>query len=151
MKNTAISENHLYGKVYKGGEKAIGRYTVVYVLKDRKANRLKKAHPQKKAINRVGLTVTKKIGTAVERKRVKRIIRAALHETEKSYCLRKGYLVVIAAREAAKQAKSTDLASEMHGLFEKLGMITEKMSGCGCDQNVSDQQQDDAGQGSANT
>ena len=136
MKNTAISENHLYGKVYRGGEKAVGKYTVIYILKDKKAARLKRAHPQKKAVNRIGLTVTKKLGSAVVRNRVKRIIRAALQETEKNYCLKKGYLVVIAARDAAKYAKSSELAAEMPGLFDKLGMILRCNPGCGCDVSV---------------
>ncbi len=136
MKNTAISENHLYGKVYRGGEKAVGKYTVIYILKDKKAARLKRAHPQKKAVNRIGLTVTKKLGSAVVRNRVKRIIRAALQETEKNYCLKKGYLVVIAARDAAKCAKSSELAAEMPGLFDKLGMILRCNPGCGCDVSV---------------
>ena len=136
MKNTAISENHLYGKVYRGGEKAVGKYTVIYILKDKKAARLKRAHPQKKAVNRIGLTVTKKLGSAVIRNRVKRIIRAALQETEKRYCLKKGYLVVIAARDAAKCAKSSELAAEMPGLFDKLGMILRCNPGCGCDVSV---------------
>ncbi len=126
MKNIAIRENHLYKKVYVKGNKAYGKYTVIYVLKDLKAYKLKKENPRKEYVNRIGLAVTKKIGGAVVRNRVKRIIRAALHEAEKGYLLKKGNLIVISAREDAATAKSTDIYCEMVKQLGKLSLITEK-------------------------
>lgn len=126
MKNIAVNENHLYKKTYSQGKKAYGKYTVIYVLKDLKAGKLRKAHPQKKYVNRIGLTVTKKLGGAVTRNRVKRIIRAAFAETEKQLCLRKGFLIVIAAREAAAGASSTVIHEEMLRQFTKLEMVQNK-------------------------
>lgn len=123
MKNIAITENHLYKKTYAGGKKAGGKYAVIYVLKDRKAYALKKANPQKAYVNRVGLTVTKKLGNAVVRSRVKRILRAAYAETEKVYGVKKGWLVVICAREAAVNAGSQEIYAEMLRQFEKLDML----------------------------
>ncbi len=123
MKNIAVTENHLYKKVYSGGRKAFGKYTVIYVLKDLKAWKLKKAHPQKVFVNRVGLTVSKKLGGAVERNRAKRIMRAAFAQIEKETPPKKGNLIVIAAREASVTASSTDLYYEMKDQFEKLQMI----------------------------
>ena len=123
MKNIAITENHLYKKSYAGGKKAGGKYAVIYVLKDRKAYALKKANPQKAYVNRVGLTVTKKLGNAVVRSRVKRILRAAYTETEKVYGVKKGWLVVICAREAAVNAGSQEIYAEMLRQFEKLDML----------------------------
>lgn len=123
MKNIAIRENHLYKKVYLGGKKAAGRYTVIYVLKDKKAYVLKKANPSKEYINRIGLTVSKKLGGAVERNRVKRIIRAAFAQIEKEYSLKKGNLIVIAARDASVKAKSTELYEEMKKQLQRLDMI----------------------------
>ena len=126
MKNIAIRENHLYKKVYVKGKKAYGKYTVIYVLKDIKAYKLKKENPQKKYINRIGLTVTKKLGKAVVRNRVKRIIRAARHCVEKNYEIKKGNLIVISAREDAAAAKSTELYSEMIKQLLRLALIEEK-------------------------
>lgn len=125
MKNAAIKENHLYKKVYAKGNKAFGKYTVIYVLKDLKAFKLKKANPRKEYINRIGLAVTKKIGGAVVRNRVKRIIRASLHEVGKNYSLKKGNLIVISAREDAAAAKSTDIYPEMVRQLKKLKLIAE--------------------------
>ena len=125
MKNIAIRENHLYKKAYVKGSKAYGKYTVIYVLKDLKAYKLKKENPRKQYVNRIGLAVTKKIGGAVVRNRVKRIIRAALHEVERSFTLKKGNLIVISAREDAKAAKSTDIHAEMIRQLTKLSLIKE--------------------------
>ena len=130
MKNIAITENHLYKKTYVGGKKAGGKYTAVYVLKDRKAFALKKANPQKAYVNRVGLTVTKKLGNAVVRSRVKRILRAAYAEIEKVYGVKKGWLVVISARDAAVNAKSRDVYAEIQKQFGKLEMLLSAEPRC---------------------
>lgn len=122
MKNIAITENHLYKKTYLGGAKAAGKYTVIYVLKDKKAYLLKKQNLLKEYVNRIGLTVSKKIGGAVQRNRAKRVIRAALAEYEKSFGLKKGYLIVIAARDEAVNATSTDIYEEMIKQFSRLNM-----------------------------
>ena len=62
MKYVAIGENHLYSKAYAKGKKHVGRLAAVYVLPDLAARKLQKAHPQKIKMNRIGLTVSKKIG-----------------------------------------------------------------------------------------
>ena len=75
MKHIAIGENHLYSKAYAKGKKFVAHNVIVYVLKDLKSEKLKNANPMKEHINRIGLTVSKKLGGAVVRNRVKRILR----------------------------------------------------------------------------
>lgn len=123
MKYKAISENHLYGKVYAGGKKFVGRHTVVYVLPDYTAKKLMKAHPMKIKVNRIGLTVTKKIGNACVRSRVKRIIREAYRLTDKKYGIRTGWLIVIVARNSAVKMKTADIEKDIINAFKKFGMI----------------------------
>ncbi len=123
MKPIAITENHLYKKAYVGGKKAGGRFSVIYVLKDKKAYKLKKENPKKQYINRIGISVSKKIGGAVQRNRAKRVIRAAFARIEKEYGLRKGFLIVISAREAATEVKSTEIFGEMKKQLERLEML----------------------------
>lgn len=123
MKYRAISENHLYMKAYKKGKKLAAKNVVVYVLPDRHALRLKKENPQKKFINRVGLTVTKKIGKAVVRSRVKRVIREGYRLVDKEYGIKKGNLIVLVARDASVKAKSTDLKNDLIFAFKKLELI----------------------------
>ena len=123
MKITAISENHLYKKVYVKGQKAFGRHIVVYVLTDYHAARLARANPLKKKMNRVGLAVSKKLGGAVVRSRVKRIIRAAYRRLETENEIKNGFLVVIAAKQSAVDVKSTDIYDDLLYAFGKLKMI----------------------------
>ena len=89
MKFKAICENHLYAKAYAKGQKQVMTTVVVYVLRDYKAGLLQKQHPQKKRINRIGLTVTKKLGSAVQRNRVKRILREGYRALEKKTPVKK--------------------------------------------------------------
>ncbi len=123
MKYRAISENHLYLKAYRKGKKISAKNVVIYVLPDRHAFKLKMENPEKKYINRVGLTVTKKIGNAVTRSRVKRVIREGYRLTDKEYGIRKGNLIVLVAKDSCIKAKSTDLKNDMVYAFGKLGMI----------------------------
>ena len=132
MKNVAIRENHLYGKTYKKGKSFVGRLVAVYVLKDLAAARLAKANPEKKYVNRIGLSVSKKLGGAVVRNRSKRIVRAA-YDTVKSE-LKTGYLIVIGVRAAATKKKSTDIAVELRRAFVSLDML------CDADPSATDNQ-----------
>ena len=90
MKYKAIGQNHLYLKAYKKGKKYIGQSVIVYVLKDYASEKLRLANPEKKRINRVGITVTKKNGNAVVRNRIKRIIREAFRQADKEYGFKTG-------------------------------------------------------------
>ena len=123
MKHYPIRENHLFVKAYSRGKKSVEKTVVVYVLKDLHANRLQNAHPQKKRINRVGLTVSKRIGGAVQRNRVKRIIREGLRLTQREYVLKTGFLLVIVARDAALQAKSTQIQRDLISALRRLDML----------------------------
>lgn len=126
MKNIAISENHLYKKVYAKGQKAVCRHIVVYVLTDYHASRLARENPLKKRINRVGLTVSTRLGKAVTRSRVKRILRAAYRQLETERNIKKGKLIVIAARDAACTAKSTDIFADLLYAAKKLSLFADE-------------------------
>lgn len=122
MKYPAICEHHLYNKAYRQGKHFFGRYVCVYVLKDLKAKKLQKEHPQKIIVNRLGLSVSKKIGGAVERNRAKRIIRAAYSTVEGK--LKVGNLIVISAKPEIGKKKSTDIAKELKYAFSRLDMYS---------------------------
>ena len=118
MKNLAIKEHHLYNKAYKKGRSYVGRLVTVYVLRDFTAERLKKANPEKKYVNRIGLSVSKKLGGAVARNRAKRLIRAGFDVVKPN--LRGGNLIVIGARVAILGKKSTQVAQELDEAFKAL-------------------------------
>ena len=123
MKHVAITENHLYSKAYMKGAKYVGKNVCVYVLKDYKSKKLQNAHPDKIMVNRIGLTVSKKIGHAVVRSRVKRILREGLRQVELSNNLSKGYLIVLVARPSCIEAKSTDIARDLQKAFTALKLF----------------------------
>ena len=128
MKIYTLKENHLFGKAYKNGRKAGGKYVCVYLLPDYHAARLQRANPLKSRINRIGLTVTKKLGGAVVRNRTKRIIREAYYRLLSTYEIKTGFIIVIAARSAAVKVRSTDIYPELEEAFFTLGLIRSKLT-----------------------
>ena len=122
MKFRAICENHLFNKAYSKGKRAVTSALAVYVLPDYMARRLAKAHPQKKMVNRIGLTASKALGGAVVRSRTRRILRAGLMAVEKEKTLKTGFLIVIAARRASVGLSSTDIQHQLDRAFTNLGM-----------------------------
>ncbi len=121
MKYTTIKEHHLYHKTFQKGKRYSGRLVSVFVLRDRAAKRLMKEHPEKKYYNRFGVSVTKRVGGAVQRSRAKRVLRAAYRAVEPE--LKTGYLVVISPRDTILQAKSTDVERELRYGFARLEMF----------------------------
>ena len=126
MKFRAICENHLYSKAYSKGKRAVTNALAVYVLPDYAAKRLAKAHPEKRVVNRIGLTTSTKLGGAVVRSRCRRIMREGLRALEKEKTLKTGFLIVIAARSASVNLKSTEIKRQLDQAFTKLGMYAEQ-------------------------
>ena len=121
MKYTTIKEHHLYDKAFRRGARWGGKLVTVFVLRDYAAKRLMLANPEKKYYNRLGISVSKKVGGAVQRSRAKRILRAGYRALEPE--LKTGYLVVIAPRQGILEVKSTDVERDLRRGFAKLEMF----------------------------
>ena len=128
MKEPAIKENHLYLKAFRKGGRCVGKTVAVYVLKDYAAKKLMLAHPEKKYINRLGLSVTKKVGGAVGRNRAKRIIRAAYRQLVGNKPLKTGYLIVISAKPEIAGKSSKDVYADLSFAFKKLDMYLKEQT-----------------------
>ena len=122
MKFKAICENHLYSKAYSKGKRAITSALAVYVLPDYAAKRLAKAHPQKKTVNRIGLTTSKTLGGAVVRSRCRRLMREAMRLIMKEKPVKVGFLIVIAARHGMLQLKMDEVKKQLNYAMKKLDM-----------------------------
>ncbi len=120
MKEFAIKENHLFVKAYTKGKRYVTGTVCVYVLKDLKAGRLRKENPEKEFLNRIGFTATTKIGHAFERNRAKRVMREGYRAAISDAPIRTGNLIVIAARDKAKTASSSEVSRDIKKAFIKL-------------------------------
>ena len=122
MRFISLTENHLFSKAY-AGRRAVAKTVAVYVLKDRHEKRLRKANPQKESINRLGIAASKKIGGAVERNRAKRVIREAYRLTDRELGVKRGFIIVIAARERSAVCKMQDVKRDLQYALSKLDML----------------------------
>ena len=100
MKNTiSLKENHEFRRLYHRGTSSAGRHLVLYCRKNKLGR------------NRLGLTVSAKLGKAVQRNRVKRLFREAsrLHENE----FARGIDIVLVARSRAVGATYLEIEKSL--------------------------------------
>ncbi|WP_144461601.1 ribonuclease P protein component [Siminovitchia fortis] len=89
-KEFRIKENAEFQIVFKKGKSVANRQFIIYMLEK-----------EGQAHFRIGLSVSKKIGNAVTRNRVKRYIRQVFHELEEQVSHNKDF-VIIARKPAAE-------------------------------------------------
>ena len=117
MKRTvSLSQNHRFRALYSRGKSRAGRACVVYCQRVKGQD-----------VNRLGITVSKKLGNAVTRNRIRRRIREAYRLLEPK--LRVGYDIVIVARHASERAVFTALTEEMELHFKELGLLNGESNG----------------------
>ena len=95
----SLKKNHDFQFVYKNGKSYANKYLVMYILK----NNTEK--------NRLGISVSKKVGNSVVRHRVTRLIRESyrLHET----IFNSGLDMVVVARNGAGAVSYWEIESAM--------------------------------------
>ena len=105
----SLKKNKDFQNVYNNGVSFANRYLVMYVLKNNTEN------------NRIGISVSKKVGNSVVRHRVTRLIRESIRLNEEKFA--RGYDIVIIARNTAKGKKYSDISGaflhlgKMHGIL----------------------------------
>ncbi|MDD6308166.1 MAG: ribonuclease P protein component [Clostridia bacterium] len=108
-KTVSITKNHEFRSLYyKGGSKASG-LLVVYFRKNRYGQ------------NRLGITVSKKVGNAVVRNRVRRLIKENYRLLEMQ--IADGYDIVIVARLRMVEADFHAIGASLSGLLQKCGLL----------------------------
>jgi ribonuclease P protein component len=102
-----LSRRGDFKKVFELGSKFPSKYLVIY------------ARPSGLSFSRLGLSVSKKIGKAVVRNRIRRLLREALKKQLMIKSVR--YDFVLVARSASVQASLADLNEEIARVFAGLG------------------------------
>lgn len=112
-----LTENHLFTKAYSRGISDVSKLCAVYVLKN-----IKRTPDGGLVPTKFGISVNAKLGGAVRRSRVKRIIREGYRPLEPN--VSDGLIIVVAARGAAfsKHAKSTGIKKALDTSFNNLGV-----------------------------
>ena len=112
-----LTENHLFTKAYGKGVSDVTKLCAVYVMKN-----IKRTPDGGLLPTKLGISVNAKLGGAVQRSRVKRIIREGYRQLLPD--ISDGLIIVIAARGAAfsKSAKSTAIKKSLDISFNNLGV-----------------------------
>ncbi len=104
----SLKLNHIFQRLYRTNGFANGNL-VLYARKNRSAT------------NRVGITVSKKLGHAVVRNRIRRRFREAYRLNEDKF--QPGWDIVLVARSRAISADFEDLTQSLLKLADKAGIL----------------------------
>ena len=112
MRFTAsLKENHLFRRLYRRGDSLANAFVVLYCRR----NGTEK--------NRLGFTVSAKMGCAVQRNRVRRRLREIYRLNEEKFC--PGWDIVVVTRTRAVAAPYARLESAFLSAARKLGLLRE--------------------------
>lgn len=105
-----IKKDSEFRRVYKHGKSFANRYLVIYVLKNRLGT------------SRVGISISKKVGNAVTRNRIRRLIKEnyRLNIDEK---IKPGYDIVFIARVSSSNAGFEEIDKSIKQLAKKSGIL----------------------------
>ena len=112
MKKHRIRKNAEFRVVYRRGKSFSDQNLVLYVYKNNKNI--------SEDINRIGISVSKKVGNSVVRSRVKRLIGESYRLNEVN--IKKGHDFVIVARTFAKGKSYHEIENSLINLFKKAGL-----------------------------
>ena len=110
----SLKLNHLFRRLYQKGKSAANKYLVIYCRRNGSSE------------NRIGYTVSSKLGHAVVRNRVRRRLREIyrLHEGQ----FRPGWDLVVVARSRAVDAPYKKLEGAYLSLAGKLDLLRKEES-----------------------
>ena len=106
--SSSLKLNHIFQRLYRSNGQANG-YFVLYARKNRTNT------------NRVGITVSKKLGHAVVRNRVRRRLREAYRLNESRF--QPGWDIVVVARSRCISASFQDIVNAYLTLANKAGIL----------------------------
>jgi len=112
QRSESLKKNQDFQKVYRNGTSKGNRYLVMYVLKNQYMK------------NRLGISVSKKVGNSVVRHRVTRLIRESYRLNELLF--KNSLDIVVIARPSAKEKSYQEIESALLHLARKHQIAGEK-------------------------
>lgn len=107
----SIKKTREFSTVYENGKSYANRYLIMYINKNNSSK------------NRLGISVSKKVGNSVVRHRITRLLREAFRLNNERF--HSGWDIVVIARAGAKGKKYRDMESaylhlgKLHGIMKK--------------------------------
>lgn len=114
MKHEKLRKNAEFQQVYRRGRSFANHLLVLYVLK-RKQNRIDGI-----PYNRLGISVSKKVGKSVVRSRVKRLISETYRLQKNDFV--EGYDFIIIARVSSHDKSYSEIEKALIHVFKKAGI-----------------------------
>jgi ribonuclease P protein component len=105
----SLKKNKDFQNVYHEGTSMANRQLVMYILKNGTDR------------NRLGISVSKKVGNSIVRHHLTRLIRESYRLNEASFC--RGYDLVVIARKAAKDLGYFEIERSLLHVSRKSGII----------------------------
>lgn len=105
----SLKKNVQFRYVYNKGKSIANRFLVVYMLKNGKD------------FNRLGISVSKKVGNSVIRSRVTRLIRESYRLKENE--IKAGWDIIVIARANSSNAKYNDISKALYHLLKKHNLL----------------------------
>jgi len=114
MLKNSLKDSASFQKVYKEGKSYANKYLVMYLLSNNTDS------------NRVGISVSKKVGNSVVRHRITRYLRESYRAEEKE--LKTGFDMVIVARVGAKDKNCKEIIDAFVHLCKLHGIVKEMVT-----------------------
>ena len=110
----SLKKNRDFQQVYKRGTSKANRYLVMYVL------------PNQHMKNRLGISVSKKVGNSVVRHRITRLVRESYRLNESLF--KKNLDIVVIARNSANGTNYHEIEKAFMDLARKHGIAGDKVN-----------------------
>ena len=108
----SIKKNREFQSIYRGGTSHANRLLVMYVTEN------------EQGVNRIGISVSKKVGNSVVRHRLTRLVREAYRLHEDMFCM--GMDIVVVLRVSAKDCAYDSIRSALLHLGRKHRIMKKK-------------------------
>lgn len=111
-KTCSLKKNYQFRVVYNRGKSVANKYLVLFVLKS------------KDDYNKLGVSISKKVGKSVARNRIRRLIKESYRALEKD--VKTGYDMIVIARQPSNGAPFKEISRSVRHLLYKQSLIAPR-------------------------